>query len=141
MNEMFELSISEAQKGFRWVTNMDRIVFALGLILIVTSAAMSLFQAGDFEKFVTAGGGVLAVLYSMFFSKPRQQVEESVENLMRLKIVFLGYLHQLRQADQAYQRHMLEEKPVAAEEVAKFGTTIASCMEKAAEQIRITRAK
>ena len=129
-------SIEEAQKGFKWVTVMDRIVFALGVALILTSAVMSLYATKDFEKYVTAGGGVLAVLYSMFFSKPREKVEMAVENLMRLKIVFLGYLHQLRQADQAYQRYMLEDKLVTTDDVEKFRLIVTTSMQKATEQIR-----
>ena len=40
-------------------------------------------------------------------------------------------------ADQAYQRHLMEDEPVSPTDVEKFGAMIADCMQRAAQQIRI----
>jgi hypothetical protein len=98
---------------------MDQILFYAGLFLIGMSAVLMLYQNGELkaEWVGTGTTGILSVLYTLFFAKPRQQVQASVDHLMNLKIVFLGFLRQLHQADSAYVRRLLDDKQVASEEI------------------------
>jgi len=128
VRDLFESSIKEARSGFRIAAVMDVIVFAAGILLILASAALALRNTGDLSTWagigVTGGAGVLGILYSLLVAKPRQRVRETVDHLMQLKIVFLGYLRQLHQADQAYTRRLLEDDPLSTEEVAAFSDII-----------------
>jgi HEAT repeat protein len=139
VRSMFETSLKEARRGFSIATTMDVLVFLLGVGLILASATLLLRGGGTLDSWtgvgVTGGTGVLGVLYSILVAKPRQQVRETVDHLMYLKIVFLGYLRQLHQVDQAYTRRMLEDEVVALDEVAKFGDMVGATMARAADQL------
>lgn len=125
---LFESSIREAQRGFNMATIMDRTIFGLGVLLIGASATVILSRGGTLDQWagigVTGGAGVLGVLYSLLIAKPRERIVAAVDHLMRLKVVFLGYLRQLHQADQAYTRRLLDEKPLSPDEVERFGCMI-----------------
>ena len=137
---LFETSIEEAQKGFKTSTRMDIAVFVLGYLLVGVSAGVVLFNEGTLDSWVgiglTGGVGVLGVLYSILIAKPRRQIVDAVDHLMTLKIIFLGYLRQLHQTDQAYTRRLLEDEPFAASEVEPFSRMVASTMKSALSQFQ-----
>ena len=132
MRELFEGSILEARHGFTIATRMDVAVFILGMLLILSSAMVLLIGGKDLSTWVgigiTGGTGVLGVLYSLLIANPRQQVREAVDHLMHLKIVFLGYLRQLHQTDQAYTRRLLEDDVIGADDVAKYSAMVGTTM-------------
>lgn len=132
IRDLFDRSIREAQNGFRLTTVMDTIVFALGVLLVVVSALYSLIRTGDLTSWagvgLSGGLGVLGVLYGTLIANPRRQVRESVDHLMQLKVMFLAYLRRLHQADQAYARRMLDEKPLTIDEVSWFSEVVGEIM-------------
>lgn len=132
VRDLFEGSIVEARHGFTIATRMDVTVFIVGVALIVVSAGALLFAGKDLSNWagigLTGGTGVLGVIYSLLVSNPRKQVREAVDHLMHLKIVFLGYLRQLHQTDQAYTRRLLEDEVISPEDVAKYSTMVATTM-------------
>jgi hypothetical protein len=138
--EMFLQSVADARAGFTTSMRMDVAVFVLGIGLIITSGALQLAQRGTLEGWVgsatTGAAGVLSVLYSLLIGKPRQRVEEAVDHLMHLKIIFLGYLRQLHQADQAYIRRLIEDEPITTKELQEFVSIIESNMKAATEQLK-----
>jgi HEAT repeat protein len=138
MQGMFTQSIADARSGFVTSLRMDVAVFVLGIGLIAASGALQLAGGGTLDVWAGASGaaGVLGVLYSLLVAKPRQRVEEAVDHLMHLKIVFLGYLRQLHQADQAYIRRLIEDKPIATEELQSFAAIVDSNMKSAAAQLK-----
>lgn len=139
IQNLFESSIREAHFGFKLATIMDTVVFFLGVVLIVISAALVLSKDGTLDNWagivLTGGGGVLGVIYGIFIAKPRRQVRESVDHLMRLKLIFLAYLRQLNQADQAYTWRLLEDKKLTPQEVLEFSEIVGTTMRVATEQL------
>jgi hypothetical protein len=139
VRELFETSLKEANHGFRVATNMDITVFIIGIILIGVSAGLALGTNGTLDNWtgvgITGGLGVLGVLYSILISNPRRQIRESVDHLMRLKVVFLGYLRQLHQADQAYTRRLLEDNSMSPAEVNDFSRMVSGTMTDAIAQL------
>src|SRR5262249_34913064 len=103
VRELFEGAVKEAQSGFHLAAIMDVVVFGLGVLLILGSAAYALFATGDLGKWagvgLAGGTGVLGVVYGVLVANPRRQIRESVDHLMRVKMVFLAYLRRLHQAD------------------------------------------
>lgn len=139
IRNLFDSSIKEARGGFKLATIMDTVVFFLGVALIAISAGLVLSKNGTLDNWVgiglTGGGGVLGVIYGILIAKPRKQVRESVDHLMHLKLIFLAYLRQLNQADQAYTRRLLEDEPLTPQEVHEFSKMVGTTMRVAAEQI------
>ena len=107
---------------------MDVVVFGVGILLLVGSAAYALFETGGLEKLagvgLSGGIGVLGVVYGVLVANPRKQVRESVDHLIHIKMVFLAYLGRLHQSDQAYTRRLLDDKPITADEVKQFSDLV-----------------
>jgi HEAT repeat protein len=136
VQNLFEQTVHEAQRGFQLATWMDLIVFGLGISLLVASATSALMKTGDIAVWVGVGGaGVLGVLYSLLVSNPRRQVREAVDHLMRVKIIFLAYLRRLHQTDQAYTRLVLTGDRVTAEQLKEYSDVIGTIMEGTAKQL------
>ncbi len=141
IRKLFEDSILEARHGFTAATVMDFVVFGLGMVLVLASAASVLWTGGKLDSWagigITGGTGVLGVIYGLLIANPRRQVSESVDHLMHLKIVFLAYLRQLHQTDQAYTRRLLEDRELSAGEVSSFTAMVGSSMAAALSEISI----
>jgi HEAT repeat protein len=136
VQDLFEQTVHEAQRGFHLATWMDLVVFGLGILLLVASATTALSKTGDIAVWVGLGGaGVLGVLYSLLVSNPRRQVREAVDHLMRVKIIFLAYLRRLHQTDQAYTRLVLTGDRVTAEQLKEYSDVIGTIMEGTAKQL------
>ncbi|MGE0665329.1 MAG: hypothetical protein AB7O49_02120 [Sphingomonadales bacterium] len=135
---LFEASVIEAQHGFRLAVIMDVAVFAVGVLLLVGSACYALWAQGDIASWagvgLAGGTGVLGMVYGVLIANPRKQVRESVDHLMRVKMVFLAYLRRLHQADQAYARRLLDDKPVTVEEVLGFSNAVGGIMDQTLAQ-------
>ena len=81
------------------------------------------------------GAGVLSILYTLLVARPRDQVRDAVDHLMYLKVVFLGYLRQLHQTDQAFTRRLLDEERLPAAEVREFAEMVGVTMAGAIAQL------
>jgi HEAT repeat protein len=139
---LFEDSLVEARQGFRVATVMDITVFALGILLIASSASVVVWRGGTLDSWagvgVTGGAGVLGVIYGLLIANPRRFVRESVDHLMHLKIVFLAYLRQLHQTDNAYTRRLLDDKEFSATEVTSYTRLVSDAMAAALLNLQAT---
>jgi hypothetical protein len=139
IRKLFEDSIVEARHGFKVATSMDIVVFGIGILLILGSAVPILVAGGKLDSWAgvgTIGGtGLLGVLYTLLIANPRRQVKEAVDHLMHLKIIFLAYLRQLHQADQAYTRRLLDDRDFPASEVALFMDMVGGSMTRTLTQL------
>ncbi len=138
LQERFDETIRDARRGFHIVIGMDVVIFAIGVALIV--AALALALSGDapldsLSTILTGSSGVLAMAYGRFVAKPREQVERSTQYLNALKAVFLGYLRQLHQVDQAYTLRVMENKPLTADETHAFNELIEQTMDRAVQKV------
>lgn len=140
LSDLFTDSLRDARRGFMVVATMDCLLFVLGFGLLVFAVVWAV--VGDesrFDQWASGGaglGGLLGIVYGRFFSKPRQQVEASIQHLNRLKTVFLAYLRGLRQIDQAYTRALLEDEALTAKETSEFVGLVESTMDKALSALR-----
>ncbi len=141
ISDMFDRSMEDTRSGFQLAFIMDALVFAVGLLLIVFSGLTVLISKGDLGAWAGVGAagsgvaGVLGVLYGTFIAKPREQVVQAARQLMRLKLIFLAYLRDLHQIDQAFTRRMLDDKPMPLEEVDRFRVMIEQAMATGAQQL------
>lgn len=135
IRDLFDSSINEAQSGYKLATGMDITVFILGVGFVILSGFLVL-QGRESLAALTGVGGALGILYNLFLASPRRRVQEAVEHLMSLKVIFLGYLRQLHQADQAYIRRFLEDPPLTPDVVRQYSDLVATTMRDAVLQVR-----
>jgi hypothetical protein len=139
IRKLFEDSIVEARHGFKIAASMDIVVFAVGILLVLASAVSILRAGGTLDSWagvgITGGTGLLGVVYGLLIANPRRQVRESVDHLMNLKVVFLGYLRQLHQTEQAYTRRLLDDRDFSTNEVSSFTDMVGLSMTKALSEL------
>ena len=87
----------------------------------------------------SGGTGALSVLYSMFFSKPRQQVKDNVNHMMNLKIIFLAYLRELNQLDQSFSQKMIESDCLSESDISFFKQKLKDSMTEAVNILQVIR--
>jgi hypothetical protein len=139
MRKLFERTIEEARSGYTLSNMMNLAVFLVGLaflgvflVLIMRDSDM----ANDaLSKIVTGAGGALAIVYNLLISKQMDRVNSSVERIMAMKVTFLGYLRQLEQADQAFNRRYMEVDQFTTAELREFETIVGEIMAAALQQI------
>jgi HEAT repeat protein len=135
VRKTFEDSIEKAKLGFRYATIMDWSVFIVGLALLGVSGALVLRSEGDLTNWVaplaTGGLGVMGILYTNLVLQPRRQIRDAVQELMRLQVLYMGYVRQLTEIDQAYTRMLLEDEKIDPDTVARYSGIIEAQMRKA----------
>jgi hypothetical protein len=132
---LFDASLLDARTGYRLAIGMDVVIFLLGVGAMVFSAWL-VVTGREALAGLTAVGGTLGILYNLFIANPRKQVEQSVRHLMTLKVVFLGYLRQLHQNDQAFARRFLDNRALEAADVAAFSKLVDETIHRAVGEIR-----
>ncbi|MEY3444663.1 MAG: hypothetical protein RLZZ519_2944 [Bacteroidota bacterium] len=140
VKRLFDKSLEEARSGYTISTSMNFMLFLVGLAFMGVFLFL-LMRDPDLKnntvgKLIAGGGGAFVLIYNMFFAKTRDQVRESAEHLLGLKVIFLGYLRQLHQTDQAYVRRYLEDKSMTTTELKEYGDLISGTMQMALTQIK-----
>ena len=142
MQRMFKASMDDAKKGFQVALAMDVVLFVVGIAMLLSSAILAVLQGKvGASTGVTGGLGSASTMYSMTVSKPRQQVKAAVDHMMYIKVIFLGYLRELQQADQTFGRRMMEETPITEEELVGFKKGLQNTMTAALTHLRRTWSK
>ena len=84
---------------------------------------------------VVGGVGILGILYALLVGRARRQVGQATAEVVRLQVVFLAYLRQLRQIDEAYVRRLLDDADFPASEVREFQQMVAATMDATLDEI------
>jgi HEAT repeat protein len=135
IRDTFDSVLQEARSGYRVATYMDAATFLLGVGMLGLSAFLIVSGKETLGGFAGTGGA-LGVIYSLFFANPRTRVQGAVQHLMTMKIIFLAYLRQLHQADQAFVRRYLEEGTLDPVTLAAYSDLITNTMRNAIAQVR-----
>ncbi|RKG85180.1 HEAT repeat domain-containing protein [Corallococcus sp. CA049B] len=140
VSAQFEKSLKEARIGFWTTLVMDFIVFMSGIALLgwtVRLASGDGFEGVRLWAGVATGGvGLLSVLYGLFVTKPRRLVNQSVDHMLRLKLIFLGYMHQLSQIVQLFTRQVLRDEAMSPQDLQRFSELVQEARADAIQSIR-----
>ena len=136
---MFRNSITDAKNAFKISIYMNVMVFLIGITLLAVSGFMAIFNDNE-ENWagigVSSGTGFLGVVYSLFINKPSRKIRKSTNHLMRLKVIFLGYLRELTQMDQTFSKQLLDPEPISQDTLNKYVTKINQAMNSALKALR-----
>jgi HEAT repeat protein len=108
--------ISQARAAFWFSMAMHTIVFLIGVGILIGSLVLA-FQDGLNTVTALVGGtvGTVAVVLTTFYRNPLRNVRGSLNALMQVDVVFLGYVRQINQIDATFKHMFLEARD--------FGTT------------------
>lgn len=105
----FHTLMRNARLAFRVSMWMHGLTFAIGLLLLLASLYLAIRPpAGEFDLARTfglgAGGGIVTLL-TLFYKDPLKNIGHSVNRLVKVNVVFLGYVRQINQIDATF-KHM-----------------------------------
>jgi HEAT repeat protein len=106
----FEGLIKQARLAFSMTMWMHGVIFGLGVIVLSISLYVSMAQGfATFERFVGIGtaAGSLTMLLALFYRGPLKNIGESVSNLLKVNVVFIGYMRQINQIDASFKQLFL----------------------------------
>ena len=139
VEDMFHKSIYDAKRAFRTSLIMNVIVFAVGIILLLTSGLIAITNDNQ-DKWagvgVSSGTGFLSLVYSLFINKPSRKIRKNTNHLMRLKVIFLGYLRELTQMDQSFSKNLLDSDTMSQSMIHSFVSQIKLSMNNALLALR-----
>jgi len=109
----FEDLMKKARFAFMISMGMHATIFLVGVGLIIASI-MGARQAGSDWLKVLIGvggtGGSLGTLLWLIYRDPIKNISTSVTNLVKVNIVFLGYMRQINQIDATFKQLFLNKK-------------------------------
>jgi HEAT repeat protein len=106
----FEGLIKQARLAFSMTMWMHGVIFGLGVIVLSISLYVAMAQGfATFERFVGIGtaAGSLTMLLALFYRGPLKNIGESVSNLLKVNVVFIGYMRQINQIDASFKQLFL----------------------------------
>jgi HEAT repeat protein len=124
----FERLMKQAQRGFLMSMWMHGIIFGIGVVVLIVSLYVAISQGFEtFERYVGIGAAVgsLGTLLLLFYKDPLKNIRNSVTGLVKVNVVFLGYVRQINQIDATFKQLFLAS--------AGFGT---DQMKQTVEEIR-----
>ncbi|MGB8982748.1 MAG: hypothetical protein WCC12_12800 [Anaerolineales bacterium] len=119
VREHFKELMSQAKFSFWLSLVMHTIVFGIGVAGLIASLSLALRDgAATVSTWLGVGGAgasALAILLTSFYQNPLRNVRESLNSLMQVDVVFLGYVRQVNQIDATFKHMFLGARD--------FGTT------------------
>jgi len=109
---LFQETMRQAQFSFRVSQTMSITLFIIGVVVLIAGLGVA-FTAGNdgIQRIFGAGAsivGVIAVVLDLLLRDPHQRVQETTSVLLRIKVIFLGYLRQIHQVDATFKHEFIE---------------------------------
>jgi HEAT repeat protein len=109
MNQ-FSALMGKTMGAFSLSMWMHGVIFGLGVLVLLASLYVA-FNSGfeTFERYVGVGAaaGSLGTLLLLFYKDPLANIRDSVTNLVKVNVVFLGYVRQINQIDATFKQMFL----------------------------------
>jgi HEAT repeat protein len=106
----FNALMVQAQRAFSMSLWMHGVIFGVGVVVLAVSLYVALAQGFDsFERYVGVGAAVgsLGTLLLLFYKDPLKNIRDSVTSLVKVNVVFLGYVRQINQIDATFKQMFL----------------------------------
>lgn len=135
----FERLMKQAQRGFLLSMWMHGIIFGIGVVVLVASLYVALAQGFQtFERYVGVGAAVgsLGTLLLLFYKDPLKNIRGSVTGLVKVNVVFLGYVRQINQIDATFKQLFLASAGFGIEHMKQTVEQIQDSVGKTMEEVK-----
>lgn len=132
--KQFGILMKQARIAFRTSMSMHVTIFVIGVGVLIASVYLALKG-----KMVLAAGGSglsLATLVSMFYKDPIKNIGHSVNNLVKVNVVFLGYMRQINQIDATFKQMFLSASGFGLEQLQKTVKHIQTSVEQTLAKVK-----
>jgi hypothetical protein len=112
IQDLFKETMRQAQRSFRISQWMSITIFIIGVGALIAGLYVA-FTAGQdgIQRIFGAGTsivGVIAVVLDMMLRDPHKRVQEATSVLLRIKVIFLGYVRQIHQVDATFKHEFIK---------------------------------
>jgi HEAT repeat protein len=135
----FEGLMKQARYAFMMTMSMHGLIFGLGVVVLSVSLYVAMAQGFQtFERFVGVGAaaGSLTILLTLFYRDPLKNIRESVSNLVKVNVVFIGYMRQINQIDATFKQLFLSTGGFGTNEMKKTVEQIQDSVKKTMGEIK-----
>ena len=121
VRDHFKDLMSQAKMSFWLSMVMHTIVFAIGVSTLIASLSIAFGKGPDeVSTWIGVGGAgasALAILLSAFYQSPLKNVRGSLNALMQVDVVFLGYVRQINQIDATFKHMFLDARDFGTDQM------------------------
>ena len=143
VREHFKELMSQAKFAFWLSLLMHIVVFIIGVGVLIFSLSLALSEGSSaVSAWIGVGGAgasALVILLSAFYNSPLKNVRSSLNALMQVDVVFLGYVRQINQIDATFKHMFLDAKDFGTEQmkatVAEIQASVKSILEEIQKHI------
>ena len=140
VREHFKELMSQAKFAFWLSLGMHIIVFMIGVWVLIRSLSMALGGGSTaLSSWIGVGGvgaSALVILLSAFYRSPLHNVRNSLNALMQVDVVFLGYVRQINQIDATFKHMFLDARDFGTEQMKSTVAEIQSSVREILEEIQ-----
>jgi len=136
----FEGLVKQARSAFSMTMWMHATIFGLGVVVLGMSLYVAMAQGFEsFERFVGIGAatGSLTMLMTLFYRDPLKHIRESVSNLLKVNVVFIGYMRQINQIDASFKQLFLSAGGFGTVEMKQTVEQIQDSVRETMEGVRV----
>jgi HEAT repeat protein len=137
--KQFNRLMEQAQRGFLLSLSMHAIIFGIGVVVLVVSLYVALSQGFEtFERYVGVGTAVgsLGTLLLLFYKDPLKNIQGSVTGLVKVNVVFLGYVRQINQIDATFKQLFLASAGFGVDQMKQTVEQIQDSVRKTMEEVK-----
>jgi hypothetical protein len=136
----FKELMSQAKVSFWLGLAMHVIVFGIGVWLLIASLSLAFRDGLDaLSTWIGVGGagaGAVAIMLSAFYRNPLRNVRGSLNALMQVDIIFLGYVRQINQIDATFKHMFLDARDFGTKQMQQTVAEIQTSVKEILEQIQ-----
>ena len=137
--EQFNQLMVQAQRGFLMSMWMHGVIFGVGVVVLAVSLYVALSEGFDtFERYVGIGGaiGSLGTLLLLFYKDPLKNIRHSVTSLVKVNVVFMGYVRQINQIDATFKQLFLASTGFGIDQMQQTVEQIRESVRKTMEEVK-----
>ena len=130
--------ISQARAAFWFSMAMHMIVFIIGVGVLISGLVLA-FRGGSNSLATWVGGvgvGTATIVLTTFYRNPLSNVRTSLNALMQVDVIFLGYVRQINQIDATFKHMFLEAGNFGTTQMQATVAEIQSAVNKILEEIK-----
>jgi HEAT repeat protein len=137
--EQFNILMDEARVAFKTNLWLHRIIFGIGALLLIASLTVALINGlSTLQGWIGVGGsaGSLATLLLLFYRNPVQNIDQSVSQLVKVDVIFLGYIRQINQIDATFKQLFLSTMSFGTDQMKMTVTEIRDSVNQTMQEIK-----
>jgi len=135
----FNQLMTQARSGFTMSMTMHSVIFIIGVVTLGFSLYVALSRGFEtFERYVGIGAaiGSLGTLLLLFYKDPLKNIRESVTNLVKVNVIFLGYVRQINQIDATFKHLFLTSTGFSAEQMNQTVVQIQGSVKQTMDEVK-----